>query len=322
MKLAPNRILTALLLFATPILISCRQSEPEVDGPAELTTSESEATATKSNSKGERSYKLTGVVESLDLETGEVAIAHEEIPGFMPAMTMPFSLAEEPVLEELQVGDTVEGILLVKPSGSQLTDVYITELAEPPAMTLDTSGDEPVLRPLRPVLKPGQEVPDFRVTTQDGEDLQLSDLRGQVVVLTFIYTRCPLPDYCPLMDKKFAELARRVALVPERSENVRLLSISFDPEHDTPEVLNQHAKVIGAKPPLWRFAVASHEQLAQVAEPLGLKYGSTGREIIHSLNTAIINPSGQLARLETGNAWEVGDLMTTITGLLRQETAP
>ncbi len=123
------------------------------------------------------------------------------------------------------------------------------------------------------MLEPGEPVPDFAMTTQDGKTLRLSDLRGKVVVLTFIYTRCPLPDFCPLMDGKFAELARTVAAVPGRAEQVRLLSVSFDPEHDTPEVLAKHAKLRGAKPPLWTFAVASHEELRKVAAPLGLTYG-------------------------------------------------
>ena len=97
--------------------------------------------------------------------------------------------------------------------------------------------------------------------------MRLSDLRGKVVALTFIYTRCPLPDFCPLMDRKFAELADRIGAVAGRAEHVRLLSVSFDPEHDTPEVLRKHAENLGARPPLWRFAVASHEELGQGRRP-------------------------------------------------------
>ncbi len=116
-------------------------------------------------------------------------------------------------------------------------------------------------------------VPDFTMTTQEGRTLALSELRGKVVVLTFIYTRCPLPDFCPLMDRKIKELAGKVDAMPGRAEQVRLLSVSFDPEHDTPEVLRKHAQVQGARPPLWTFAVASHDELAKVAGPLGLMYG-------------------------------------------------
>ena len=167
-------------------------------------------------------------------------------------------------------------------------------------MTIDMSGKTPVLRETTPKLKPGQAVPDFAVTTQEGATLRLSDLRGKVVVLTFIYTSCPLPEFCPKMDAKFADLSRLAGSVASRAEKVRLLSISFDPEHDTPEVLAKHAKLKGAKPPLWRFAVASHAELRKVAEPLGLMYGPRKDEIIHNLSTAIIGPDGKLAALLCG----------------------
>ena len=154
------------------------------------------------------------------------------------------------------------------------------------------------------------------MTTQEGEPLRLSDLRGEVVVLTFVYTRCPLPHYCPLMDRKFAELADRTARSAERAERVRLLSVSFDPEHDTPAVLAEHAARVGAEPPLWTYAVASHDELEKVAGPLGLLYGPTGREIRHSLSTALIAPDGTLARLERGNGWEPAELDAAIRRLL------
>jgi protein SCO1/2 len=160
-------------------------------------------------------------------------------------------------------------------------------------------------------------VPDFAMTLQDGRTLRLSELRGKIVVLTFIYTRCPLPNFCPLMDKNFAELARWVQAVPARAEEVRLLSVSFDPEHDTPEVLAAHAQLRGAKPPVWQFAAASHDELRKVAGPLGLSYAPTGNEIIHGLTTAVIGPEGRLARLVEGNRWTPDELRRTIAELLR-----
>src|SRR5262249_51266846 len=131
----------------------------------------------------------------------------------------------------------------------------------------------------------------------------LADLRGQVVVLTFIYTRCPLPNFCPMQDQKFARLASLLGATRERAGAVRLLSVSFDPEHDTPEVLAGHARIKGAKPPLWTFAVATHEELRKVAEPLGLTYGPTKDEVIHNLVTAVIDPAGRLVALERGGSW-------------------
>jgi protein SCO1 len=268
-----------------------------------------------------KAYKLVGVVLGVDRDQGVVRIQHEAIPGLMDAMAMPFTLTDREVLADLQEGDEVEGTLRAAFTGEELTDYELTDLvvarpAEPPALTLDVSAAAPVLRPKRPVLRPGEPVPDFAVTTQDGRTLHLADLRGRVVVLTFIYTRCPLPDFCPLLDRKFAELAARLGSEPDRAERVRLLSISFDPEHDTPEVLARHARLQGARAPLWTFAVAGHDELRKVAEPLGLMYGPTGTEIVHTLSTAVIAPDGTLARREAGNAWRPADLLKAINALI------
>lgn len=318
------RVQTPKSRWLVPVLaacLACGCRGPEPPGPPAApgggpdATRDGAAGDRGAPGRGPRTYRLVGTVRSVDRESGEVAIAHEEIPGFMPAMTMPFSLEGQAVLEDLQVGDRVEATLEVGGGATRLSDVTITELAGPPGSAIDAGGG---LRARRPALGPGEPVPDFAVTTQDGEALRLSDLRGKVVVLTFIYTRCPLPEFCPLMDRKFAELARRVALSPGRAAVVRLLSVSFDPEHDTPEVLSRHASLVGARRPLWTFAVASHEELARVAEPLGLTYGPTGREIVHTLSTAVIDAEGRLVRLETGGGWEVGEVMSTIAALVRR----
>ena len=127
-------------------------------------------------------------------------------------------------------------------------------------------------------------------------------------MLTFVYTRCPLPDFCPLMDRRFGELALRLGRSAGRVGRVRLLSVSFDPEHDTPEVLAEHARRVGAEPPLWTYAVAEHAELRRVAGPLGLTYAPTTDQIRHSLSTAVIAPDGTLALLALGNGWEVADI--------------
>jgi protein SCO1/2 len=251
---------------------------------------------------GDESYPLVGRVVSIDRDTGRVAIRHEEIPGFMPAMTMPFDLAGNPVLDELQPGDTIQATLRVHGTGSTLTNVFITELAEP------TDASPPPL----PLLEAGTLVPDFTLTTQDDASIQLAQLRGKAVAMTFIYTRCPLPDFCPLMDRRFAELARRVRSIPRLADKVRLLSISFDPEHDRPEVLERHARMVGAQPPLWTFAVAGHDELRRVAPGLGLTYGPSQNEIIHTLSTAVIAPDGRLVTLLRGRDWTVDDLLRAL----------
>jgi protein SCO1/2 len=243
----------------------------------------------------------------------------------MEAMTMPFHVEDPRALEDLRPGDQVEGKLRVERkngevSNYQLLDLAVTKPALAAPLVLDLSGKSPVLRARPKQLEKGDPVPDFTMTGQDGKSFKLSDLRGHVVLLTFIYTRCPLPDFCPLMDRKFADLAQSIAAFPDRARQVRLISISFDPEHDTPAVLREHARNRGAAPPLWTFAVASHDQLTRVAGPLGLIYGSIKNEISHNLCTAVIDQEGKLARLEIGtqrNKWTSADLLKTIYSMLR-----
>lgn len=277
-----------------------------------------------------QTYQLVGIVRRVTPAAGEVHIQHEAIPGFMDAMTMPFSLEDRRLLDDLKPGDAVEGTLQVDKEGDVVKDyallnLAVTRPAEPPPRRLVFSATTGAVSDAPKRLEPGQPVPDFTMTTQDGTTLKLSDLRGKVVVLTFIYTRCPLPDFCPLMDRKFAELAGKLAALPGRAEKVRLLSVSFDPEHDTPDVLRKHAQVQGARPPLWTFAVAAHDELAKVAAPLGLMYGPTRDEIIHNLSTAVIDEEGRLARLEVGTSargWSASDLMKQVAALVASGTAP
>jgi protein SCO1/2 len=128
-----------------------------------------------------------------------------------------------------------------------------------------------------------------------------------------------MPDFCPYMDRRFSELAQHLSPFPNRAKDIRLISLSFDPEHDTPAVLREHARIRGAVSPLWSYAVASHAELAKVAAPLGLVFGPNGTEIAHNLCTAVIDRQGKLARLEVGtqaNHWETADLLKSIHALL------
>jgi protein SCO1/2 len=269
-------------------------------------------------------YPLRGVVRSVDAESGKVLIRHEAIPGLMGAMTMPFQPANRAILDRLKPGDRVAGTLRVqRQQGAvqdyRLLDLKITQPVEPIARVPEgVNGKDPPGQPSTR-LQLGDPVPDFAMTTQDAVAVKLSDWRGKVVVLTFIYTRCPLPDFCPLMDRKFSDLAQHLSAFPNRAKDIRLVSLSFDPEHDTPEILRKHAGIRGAVAPLWSYAVASHDELGKVAAPLGLFIGRQGGEIAHNLCTAVIDTRGRLARLEVGtraNQWETADLLRTIYTLL------
>lgn len=308
-----RRVLTQLT-FVLVCLAGCEKPRPVTEA---LPVAPDQGVKAAESAK--KSYKIVGVVRKVDQKAGEAVIKHESIPGYMPAMTMPFRVPDKESLAELRPGDEVEGTLQIEGEHSELTGLVVTRPAPAEPLRLDLSGGALRFKTAQRVLEPGEMVPDFTMTTQDGKTLRLADLRGKVVVLTFIYTRCPLPDFCPLMDKKMAELASKLAAVPARAEQVRLLSLSFDPEHDTPEVLAKHARMQGAQPPLWTFAVAGHDELAKVAPALGLTYGPTENEIVHNLSTSIIDREGRLVRLETGaagKAWSPTDFFKAVNGLL------
>jgi protein SCO1/2 len=304
----------------------CRQNSREDSGPPP-TTGGSPLHPEKKVRPGEadvvKDYPLRGVVRRVLREHGQVMIRHEAIPGLMGAMTMPFSIKDRDVLDRLQSGDTVEGTLHVREEMGVVNDyelrgLTVTKQASPHHDIAISKAKIPVReRPRK--LEIGEAVPDFAMTTQDGKLLKLSELRGNVVVLTFIYTRCPLPDFCPLMDRKFADLSQKISTFPARAKHVRLISLSFDPEHDRPDVLRKHAEIRGAVPPLWTYGVAAHDELAKIAAPLGLFYEPGTNEIAHNLSTAVIDPQGKLARLDVGtqrNRWETTDLLKTIYSLL------
>jgi protein SCO1/2 len=308
--------LTAIIVALALVCLSVAGGCGRPSAPASRTPEKAKAAG-----RTTLSYRLVGEVREVDPGARSVTIRHEAIPDFMPAMTMKFTLKDRAAFDDLRKGDEVEGNLRVdKENGEtvdyELTDLVVARPATPPALTLRLNSDgQAELATAPKVLEPGDPVPDFSMTTQDGATVKLSDLRGKVVVLTFIYTRCPLPEFCPAMDRKFSELAGKIGAVPDRAAGVRLVSLSFDPEHDTPAVLREHAKMRGSLPPLWTFAVASHEELAKVARPLGLSYGPGEKEIIHNLSTAVIGPDGRLVRLEAGaggKGWEPADLLKTI----------
>ena len=297
-----RRSTPSILALGLIILHGCHSEPPAPVSPATTKT-----------------YTLRGIVREVDTPSGVVTIAHEDIPGFMKAMTMDFTPIDRSNLGELNVGDEVEGPLVVATKAGTVEDYNLRSLsvvkAAPRALKLDFGSGTATIAEKPAILKVGEPVPDFAMTTQEGKPLTLSDLRGEVVVLTFVYTRCPLPDYCPAMDRRFRAISERLSAVKGRSRGVRLLSISFDPEHDTPEVLRKHAESQGAAPPLWTYAVASHEELAKVAPRLGLIYGPMPGEIRHNLCTAVVGPDGRLARLDVGAAgksWTPEDMLRTI----------
>ncbi len=297
------RIFFAGALLALAVLTGCR-SGPAADQPG-------------AQNAGVKVYHLRGKVINTNAATGEVTVAHEAIPGFMDAMTMPYKLKDPGILSELHPGDEITADLLVPENGDgdALLD-HIVVIAQA----------KPDYRPtvLYHVPEPGDEVPDFALRNQDGRAIHLHQFRGKTLLLTFIYTRCPLPNFCPLVTHNFAAINRQLAADPSLYAKTHLLCVSFDPDHDTPARLRAYgAAYIGSDARSafahWDFAVPAKPELKKMALyfDVGVSYGA-GDTITHTLSTTLIGPRGKVAQFYPGNEWTPDEVLSDVKRVAMQ----
>jgi len=247
-----------------------------------------------------QTFQVHGQVRGIAPADKTIRIAHEAIPNYMPAMTMSLPVKDAALLEHLAVGDEVQFELAVTADDSWVS--HIEKLPTAAAGSRTEPKESASLEELEAGrLRTGESVPDFQLTDQDGRLIHLHDFRGQAVVLTFIYTRCPLPNFCPLMSKNFSELEQR--LHKEFPNKYHLLSISMDPEFDRPEVLKEYAARYEADAKDWSFTVADAGSLNFVAGLVGLYFEKENGLISHDLRTALIGPDGRLVQLWKSNLW-------------------
>jgi protein SCO1/2 len=256
-------------------------------------------------------YKLRGKVVSTNSATGEVTVNHEAIPGFMDAMTMPYKLKDPSILSELHPGDTITADLLV--SDNPDADILLDHIVV-------TAQGKPDYKPLvfYHVPAPGDTVPDFKLRNQDGRAIHLDQFRGEVLLLTFIYTRCPLPNFCPLVTRNFAAIDHALAADPSLYAKTHLVCVSFDPEHDTPDRLRAYgAQYIGSDSKgafaHWDFAVPSQAELLEMAKffDVGITHGANDT-ITHTLSTTLIDAHGKVAQFYPGNEWTPDQIIADV----------
>ena len=268
-------------------------------------------------SANEKRYPLKGKVVEVDKADRTATITHEDIPGFMPGMTMPFKVKNDADLEMLKPGDQVTGQLVVDDLSSW---IEITAIVEGGSQLTPTSAvpGEP---------KPGDDVPDFGLVNQDGRRIHLSQYKGKALALTFVYTRCPQPDQCTLMSNNFAAVDKQLQSDAATYDKTHLLSISFDPDYDTPKVMRSYGsghtgRYSDESFQHWEFLTGSKDEVKGIAQFFGLRYfhdtESGDEQVIHSLRTAVITPDGKVFKLYRGNEWKpeeiVADLKTLAAG--------
>ena len=269
--------------------------------------------STATNSENAKRYDFRGKVVSVDRLQKRARIAHEAIPGFMEAMTMDFPIREDWVWNDLVPGADVRAELVVDSSAK---DPYWLEKIAIVANSIP--GQEPIAEKTPEQI--GKTVPDLALINQDGKKFTFKDYRGKALAVTFIYRECPLPEFCIKMSKQFSDMANQIAADPQAKDKIRLLSISFDPERDTPEKLKQYGQgYLGpdAKDDftVWQLAVGSDQEVRAVADFFGLLYEKDANDktqFNHSLVTAVISPDGKVTRVFSGGRWTPDQVLSEL----------
>ncbi|HLE64089.1 MAG TPA: SCO family protein [Pyrinomonadaceae bacterium] len=260
-------------------------------------------------------YELKGKVVSVEPDKHLVTIAHEEIKDFMPGMTMPFTVPDDSAYSILRPGDEISGLLVVDGTRSWLEELVIRQESTDVSTKSNTPAEA----------KPGDEVPNYGLVNQDGKPIKLHNYRGKALLLTFIYTRCPMPDQCTLMSENFASINQQLEKRPELYGKTHLLSVSFDPDYDTPTVLRSYGAAHTGRYSEedfqhWEFASGTKDQVKGIAQYFGLRYYEGNDEIVHGLRTALITPDGKIYKVYRGNEWKPEEVLGDLKTLLKAES--
>jgi len=257
------------------------------------------------SSGNEKRYDLKGKVVSVDPNKQQVTIAHEEVKGYMPGMTMPFSVPRQSDFEMLVPNAEVTATLVVDGSHSWIENLFVV---------VKQQTGTPVTTTAAVQAKEGDEVPNFTLLNQDAKQIRIKNYRGKALLLTFIYTRCPEPDQCTLMSNNFAQIERQLGQDPELYARTHLLSITIDPSYDDAKVLRSYGAAHTERYENetfvhWEFATGTDEQVKEIAQYFGLQYFPEKNQIIHALRTAIVNPEGKVAKVYIGNEWKTEEVV-------------
>jgi protein SCO1/2 len=249
-----------------------------------------------------RDFTVRGVVRETRPAKSQLVVKHEEIPGYMDAMTMPFQVRDPKILESVKSGDAITFQLHVTDK-----DHWIDGLKVVGAGVGDKEAPRPKVTDIAP-FKPGDSLPALTFTDERGQPLRLEDYRGKALAITFIYTRCPLPNFCPLLSEKFRTVQETLVADPAAPKNWQLLSVTIDPEHDTAEVLQRYAKAQRADAAHWKLATGELRDITVLGLRSGLEFWEGGSEITHNLRTVVFDAQGRMKKVFSENTWTAQEL--------------
>jgi len=255
-----------------------------------------------------KTYDVHGIVRQIAPDRHTATIQHQAVPGYMGAMTMDFTVKDTNELKDISPDDEITFKLMVSHDDDWIEGIHFVA-----QHVSEVTSNVFIFHADTDELKVGDVLPDDEFTTENGGTVHFSDFRGRAVAFTFFFTSCPLPDYCPRMNKNFAEARRILQEDTHASTNWEMLSISFDPGFDRPEILTGYAGLYrGTDTNRWIFAVAGTNTLAELAPRLDLHFWHENGSIYHNLRTVVLDPNGKITRQFDSNDWTPDDLAEAI----------
>jgi len=262
-----------------------------------------QAASASENTVSRQTYEVRGTLKDFNAAKHEATIAHEEIPGFMSAMTMDFEAPDATAFQSLRAGDRLAFRLCVQ--GERAWIDQVRQIGTTLTVT------PPLIQQAVRELKEGEKAPEIEWTDQSSKKTRMRDLRGRALAITFIYSRCPLPTYCPLMNRNFAT-ARILLKQMGAQDNWQMISLSLDAENDTPAVLAAYAKSHQTDEFHWSFATADAPDLRRLGDAVGLEFQRNGAQINHNLRTVVIDVNGRIGHIFRGNSWTPQELVAEL----------
>lgn len=298
----------ALALTLSLLLTACRSPGPGACCSASGTGPEAAAAGATAPNASTQVFQVDGVVREIKAQGRTAIIRHEEIPGYMAAMTMPFTVKDPKEGAALKPGDRVTFRMTVTETDGWIDQIRVRESGagenpepEVPSVRIVRNVDE---------LAEGDRMPDYPFVTESRRPVRLSDFRGRVLGFTFIYTRCPYPTFCPRQSRQFAEaMAALQKALPGRSPRWHLLSISFDPAYDTPAVLHRYARQHGHDPAWWNFCTGETIDIDAITEQFGMFFARDGTEFSHNVRTVVVDAEGRIRKIFVGNEWTTAEFV-------------
>ena len=294
----------AVLLLLAGAAISCRENNAPSGVPARAV-----APATNQANTNLQVFFVRGVVEELLADGKTAVIKHEAIPNYMEAMSMPLEVKEPKELAGLQPGDAIFFRMLVTKDDAWIDRVTRTGKAAPAAEKPPTPFRR--VREVEP-LRVGDLMPNYPFTNELGQAVSLQDFKGQALGFTFIFTRCPFPTFCPRMMENLAKAYQQLSAQPGGAKNWHLLSISFDPEFDTPTTLKAYAQRHQYDPLKWNFVTGALIEIDAITEQFGLEFfreAGSSFNFNHKLRTVVVDAQGRVQQVFVGNEWKVDDFV-------------